>query len=153
MYRDFYATMAQVFPVLLLAFVWESRFLERISHEARLTRRHDPSGVLFWTKPRVRVYLLLVTSVVVVNIMVCVGELAGLVPDRLVTRVFLIGGLALMLGTLMTRIAVDVISATRTAPPPSNEPTADPEESEEGEEGEEGEDSGTAETATDPAAA
>jgi hypothetical protein len=128
-YRDFYATMAQVFPVLLLAFVWESRFLERISHEARRTRRHDPSGVLFWTKPRVRVYLLAVTGTVVVGIVVSVAVLGGVFPDGPATRIFLIAGLVLMLATLMTRIAVDVIAATRTTPRSAGEPDGTAEES------------------------
>jgi hypothetical protein len=116
-YRDFYATMAQVFPVLLLAFVWESQFLERISHEARRTRRLDPSGVLFWTKPRVRAYLLTVAAIVVTGIVVAVGVLGGMFPDALATRVFLIAGLVLMLSTLMTRITVDIMAATRTRLP------------------------------------
>ena|ERR1700754_2143999 len=40
--RVFYATMAQVLPVLLLAPVWESRYLENLPNEERRSRRDDP---------------------------------------------------------------------------------------------------------------
>lgn len=38
---DFYSTAAQVFPVILLALIWESRYLEKLHLERRLSRRED----------------------------------------------------------------------------------------------------------------
>lgn len=113
MFRDFYATMAQVFPVLLLTFAWESRYLQQLRAQTRVPRRHSPSGVLFWTKPRVRGYALTVVGVIVIDIVTAVLVLAGVFPDSFAIRVFLLAGLALILGTLMTRMSVDIIEATR----------------------------------------
>jgi hypothetical protein len=64
MYRDFYATIAQVLPVLLLALMWDSAYLLRLRRQHRPHRRTDPNGVWFWTKPRVRAYTLVVAAVV-----------------------------------------------------------------------------------------
>jgi hypothetical protein len=41
--RDFYSTAAQVLPVLLLALVWESQYLEAPPRQPRRLRRDDPS--------------------------------------------------------------------------------------------------------------
>jgi hypothetical protein len=83
--------------------------------------------VWFWTKPRVRVYTLAVTGEVIVSIAVTMLVLAGLIPDTRGLRIALSGGLVLLLITLLTRIAVDVIRATAAAtePAPSEQPTAD----------------------------
>lgn len=114
MFRDFYATMAQVFPVLLLAFAWESRYLEKLKTQTRRPRRIDPSGVWFWTKPRVRVYSLTVVGVIVTDIALTILVLAGACPDLLAIRIFLVTGLVLILSTLMVRMSVDIVEATRT---------------------------------------
>jgi hypothetical protein len=112
--RDFYATMAQVLPVLLLALVWDSRYLERLRRQTRRSRRVDPKGVLFWTKPRVRVYSLFVTSVLIAGIAVSMLVLSGALSDRAWLRGVLVGGLVLALVTLQVRIASDIVSATRS---------------------------------------
>jgi hypothetical protein len=111
-YRDFYATIAQVMPVLLLALIWDSGFLHRLNTQSRRPRRIDPSGVRWWTKPRVRVYALTVASVVIVATGVAVAVLAGLVPDGWFVRAALTAAAVLVLGTLLTRIGVDIIQAT-----------------------------------------
>ena len=115
MASDFYTTMAQVFPILLLALIWDSSFLDRLRGQRRRLRRVDPSGVLFWTKPRVRVYTLFVGTVVIAFTGVCVLELAGFIPNSFALRVVMCCGLALVLGTVLTRIWFDVIAATSTA--------------------------------------
>lgn len=58
----------------------------------------------FWTKPRVRVYTLLVTMVVIASTAVRVLVRAGLIPDSHALRVALSAGLVLVLLTLFTRI-------------------------------------------------
>jgi hypothetical protein len=112
---SFYATLAQVLPLLLLAFIWDSGFLVRLRRQRRLPKRDDPAGVRFWTKPRVRVYTLLVTTVVIASTAVTILVLAGLIPDSHVLRVALSSGLVLILLTLLTRITVDVLWATAAA--------------------------------------
>src|SRR5262249_35045179 len=105
MTRDFYATVAQVLPVLLLALVFESRHLERIRSEQRRSRRVDPvNGVLFWTKVRVRVYLLSVAVMMLGDTGLCVLTLAGWVPDSVPLRAAVVTGVILAVGTLLFRI-------------------------------------------------
>lgn len=112
---NFYTSLAQVLPLLLLAFIWDSGFLVRLRRQRRLPRKDDPAGVRFWTKPRVRVYTLLVTTVVIASTAVTVLVLAGLIPDSDALRAALSAGLLLVLLTLFTRITVDVLWATAAA--------------------------------------
>ncbi|MEO3744463.1 hypothetical protein [Plantactinospora sp. B5E13] len=130
MYRDFYTTLAQVLPVLLLALIWDSRYLDQVRRQQRPSRRVDPAGGYFWTKPRVRAYSLTIASVIVVELAVVVFVLAGALPDSTVLRTVLVAGLVLSLGTLLFRVAVDVVDATRPEPPPpaaaAPEPAAPP---------------------------
>jgi hypothetical protein len=114
---DFYTTMAQVLPVLLLALVWDSNYLMRLRAQPRRSRREDPGGVLFWTKPRVRVYSLFVTAVLVAGIALSLLVLSGAVPDTAWLRGVLMGGLLLALMTLYTRIGSDIVVATRDRVP------------------------------------
>ena len=113
---NFYPTLAQVFPLLLLAFVWDSGFLARLRRQRRLPRKVDPAGVRFWFKPRVRVYTLLVVGVSVISTGVAVFVLAGVIPDSYALRLTLSCGLVLVLLTLLTRIAIDVLWATQAVP-------------------------------------
>jgi hypothetical protein len=110
--RDFYTTLAQVLPVLLLALMFDSGYLERLRKQSRPARRHDPSGVLFWTKPRVRAYVLVVVVVAVGSTAIALLVLAGMLPDSLALRFVLVAGSVLVLGTLLTRVGIDVIQAT-----------------------------------------
>jgi hypothetical protein len=112
---DFYTTMAQVLPLLLLALIWDSAFLDRLRGQRRLSRRADPGGVRFWTKPRVRFYTLMIAAVVVVSTGVSILVLAHFIPDSFLLRAILSCGLVLVLGTMLTRIYYDVIVATSTA--------------------------------------
>jgi hypothetical protein len=114
--ENFYATLAQVLPLLLLALIWDSGYLTRLRSQQRLPKKVDSAGVRFWTKPRVRVYILAVTGVVIVSTGVTVFVLAGLIPDSRPLRIALSAGLALILITLMTRITIDVILATKDLP-------------------------------------
>lgn len=125
--ENFYATLAQVLPLLLLAFIWDSGFLVRLRQQRRLPRRADPTGVRFWTKPRVCIYTLLVTAVVIISIAVTVLVLAGIVPDSRALRLVLSAGLGLVLVTLLTRITFDVLWATSTKSTTSSGPEMDTE--------------------------
>jgi hypothetical protein len=120
-YGGFYATLAQVLPLLLLALIWDSGFLKRLRQQRRVLRRRaskkdDPDGVRFWVKPRVRWYMLLVAVVVMASTAVPIMVLAGQIPDSHALRVVLSGGLVLVLLTLFTRITVDVLWATTDDP-------------------------------------
>ncbi|NDU75235.1 hypothetical protein GWI34_21790 [Actinomadura sp. DSM 109109] len=112
--RDFYATMAQVLPVLLLALIWESRYLQELRGENRVTRRHDPvNGVRFWTKPRVRIYGFTATGAIVVATVLCFLVLAGVLHDGAWLRAAVMCGLAVALASLLFRICVELVKATR----------------------------------------
>lgn len=111
--RDFYATMAQVFPVLMLALVWESSFLERLRGQARRLRRDDPAGVRFWTKRRVRNWTVFVVVVAALGLALCCLVLAGALADSVAARAGVLCGLAIVLGTLLTRAVVDTVQASR----------------------------------------
>ena len=119
---DYYTTMAQVLPLLLLALIWDSSFLDRLRGQQRRLRQVDPSGVLFWTKPRIRAYILFVAFVVLASMAVSLCELAGFIPDSFTLRVALACLLGLVLATIMTRIWYDVIAATASAPPAESAP-------------------------------
>lgn len=117
---DFYDTVAQVFPLLLLALLWDSAFLERLRAQQRVRGASGPGGVRFWTKPRVRVYMLFVAFVVTASIAVVVFVLAGVIPDTFTLRVVLSCALLVLLGTLLTRVYYDVIAATASRQPPAD---------------------------------
>ncbi|MFI6504093.1 hypothetical protein [Nonomuraea typhae] len=118
MVRDFYATLAQVLPVLLLAFVWDSGYLARLRGQERRRRRDDPvRGVRFWTKGRVRAYALLVSTAILADLGLCVLVLAGLVEDGWIVRALALTGLGLALVTLLTRVVSDIVAATRATDP------------------------------------
>lgn len=118
MATEFYATLAHVLPILLLALMWDSEYLVRLRRQQRLPRRMDPTGVRFWTKPRVRIYALLVTGETVLSTAVAILVLARVIPDSRALRIALSVGLALLLITLLTRIASDVVGATAARPGP-----------------------------------
>jgi len=109
---DLYTTVAQVLPVLLLALMWDSAYLERLRAQRRPSRRDDPSG-FWWTKARVRVYALTVASLVMGDLLLVVLVLAGLVPDAVGVRVVVVVGLVVTAGSLLARIWFDVLEATR----------------------------------------
>jgi hypothetical protein len=113
MYRDFYATLAQVLPVLLLALIWESRYLERLSGQARPSRRTDPANGFWWTKRRVRIYALTIASVIVGELAIVLLVLAGLFGDSTVLRAILVVGVSGALASLLFRIVMDVVVATK----------------------------------------
>lgn len=112
--RDFYATMAQVLPVLLLALIWESKYLDELRGERRASRRDDPvQGVLFWTKPRVRAYAITAASTIIITMALCILVLAGVLDDGRSVRVIVMCGLGLALASLLFRICVEIVKATR----------------------------------------
>jgi hypothetical protein len=97
--------LAQVFPVLMLAVVWESAFLEKL-------RTQDRSAMRFWTKRRVRAWTITIVAITVGEIGLITLVLANVVPDGWLTRALVIGGLACVLGTILTRAIVDITEAT-----------------------------------------
>lgn len=109
--RDLYATLAQVFPVLLLTIVWDREWLVRLA--VRTRRTATTPGVLFWTKPVVRWYSVFLMFVLTAAIGACILVLAGMLDDARWLRGILVGATALALGTLAVRIAAGVLDATR----------------------------------------
>ena len=112
---NFYATLAQVLPLLLLAFIWDSGYLRRLSREDRHVSKGGGTGVWFWTKPRVRVYTLFVAGVVTGSMAVAIFVLGGIIPDSYALRLTLSAALVLIIATLLTRITVDVLRATNSS--------------------------------------
>lgn len=112
--RDFYATMVQVLPVLLIALVFDSGYLKRLrtQRRQRKTRSNRDGDVLIWTKPLVRVYGLTVTAILILDILLCVVMLADYLPDSVGLRAAVMGGAALVAVTLLFRIWFDIIHAT-----------------------------------------
>jgi hypothetical protein len=112
--RDFYSTMAQVFPVLMLALIWESGFLERLKYETRRNKAGNlANGVRFWTKRRVRVWIIVVAVVSAAELLLTIAVLVDALSDTVLVRVLVLAGLAMVLGSLLTRAIVDVLAATR----------------------------------------
>ena len=109
--RDFYATLAQVLPVVLLTIVWDRDWLTRLA--SRVRRTPTTPGVVFWTKPVVRWYLVVLTVVLVGAVGLCVVVLAGALGDAVWLRVVLVAATGMALATLAVRIAAGVLDATR----------------------------------------
>src|SRR5262245_59272407 len=101
--------MAQVFPVLMLAIVWESAYLERLRGKPREHYR-------FWTMSRVRAWTILVIVVTVLAMAVIALVLADVLHDSGVLRGLVLVGLACVLGTLLVRGVVDTVDATSEKP-------------------------------------
>lgn len=113
--RDFYATVAQVLPVLLLAVIFDSGYFDQLKDQKRLPRRLDPlHGVWFWTKGWIRAYTLTMVTVAVLDLMLCVLILADAMRDRPVWRWTTTAGLILIAMSLLFRIWVSVWSATQS---------------------------------------
>ncbi len=114
-YRDFYATLAQVLPVLLLTIVWDRDWLADLPN-----RRHGtgPDDVRLWTKPIVRWYTLMLTAVLLNAIGSSVLVLPGVLDDTAWLRSLLIAAAAMSLATLFVRIGAGVIKATDSGSSP-----------------------------------
>jgi len=106
-----YTTVAQVIPVLLLALMWDSAYLDRLRGESRPPRQAGAAGY-FWTKPRVRLFILAVAVLLMAALLIDVLVLAGVLGDSAALRGIVVGGLVLAMGTLLFRIWVDVVRAT-----------------------------------------
>ncbi|SNS13069.1 hypothetical protein [Actinomadura mexicana] len=114
-HQEFYTTLAQVYPVLLLALLWDSRYLENLRVRERRHRRDDPvDGVWFWTKGRVRAYTIVLTVLILGGLGTVVLGLAGLFEDSVVLRTSLGGTFVLTLVTLLVRVWGQVVVATRS---------------------------------------
>jgi hypothetical protein len=106
---DFYATSAQVIPVLLRALVWESGYLTRLRAENR-------SSGFFWTKPRVRAWGLFMSVTAIGGEASALLVLADIAAPGLVTKGFSLLGMAALLGSLAVRLVSDILSATAGSP-------------------------------------
>jgi hypothetical protein len=51
---ELYTTLAQVLPLLLLRIPWDRHWLDKLP--SRILRTASSPGVIFWTKPRVRLH-------------------------------------------------------------------------------------------------
>jgi hypothetical protein len=110
-YRDFYATLAQVLPVLLLTIVWDRHWLDGLPARTRGT---GPGEVRFWTKPVVRWYSLFLTAALVLAIGGCLLVLVGAADDATWLRVLLMAAAGLSLVTLLVRVSSGIVTATKS---------------------------------------
>jgi hypothetical protein len=123
---DFYTTLSQVLGVLVLSLMWDSQYLQRLARQERPRRQAGTHGVWFWTKPRVRIYSLMVAAALIGGIGAAMSVLGGFLKDTAPLRITLIAVLALGLVTLLTRLSSDIITATRATsatpviPPPED---------------------------------
>lgn len=102
---DFYGTTAQVIPVLLLALVWESGYLDRLKTE-------DRSNYPVFKKPVVRWWGLFMIAAALVGEATMVLVLAGVFGGGDVAKAFGIAGVAALIGSMAVRLCVDVWKAT-----------------------------------------
>ena len=111
--RDFYSTLAQVLPVLILAICWESRYFDHLKKQDRRGSKPGTDEPYFWRKPRVRVFGIFVCGTTIVEIAIASLVLAVIIPSSFPLRVVLMLGLFLVLSTLLTRLCVDLVEATQ----------------------------------------
>ena len=105
---DFYGTTAQVIPVLLLALIWESGYLERL-------KKQDRSKYRFWRKPRVRVWGIFMALAALGAEAVMMLVLADVVERGTIPRWIGLVGLGVLIGSLVVRLITDVLDATDEA--------------------------------------
>jgi hypothetical protein len=116
-HSDFYTTAAGTLPVLLLALIWQSQYLENLRAGPRRPRPTDlGGGVRFWTKPRVRVYAMTVVTITLACLIMCLLVLAGFVPDSFELRLVIVAGVALASASLLYRIWNEIRDATEQDP-------------------------------------
>jgi hypothetical protein len=108
--RDFYGTVAQVLPVVILALVWESRYFD-------LLRTQPRDHVRFWTLNKVRFYSLAVATIIIADITVCLMVLANVIHDNATLRALVVAGVILGLISLLYRIYVHILGSTGALPP------------------------------------
>jgi hypothetical protein len=100
---DFYMAVATVLPLLLLAIVWDSKYLSKL---------HNRTTAMKWF---VLVYGPVAVTYVVCAIALCVAVLGDVWKDATWTRWVIWVGLALAMFTLITRACSDIIEAALTA--------------------------------------
>ena len=81
MHDDFYTTLAQVLPVLLLAFIWDSAYLERLRGQEPADAGSGSRGRPVLNESRVRPFTLFVAALVVASIAITMLQLAASSPD------------------------------------------------------------------------
>jgi hypothetical protein len=105
-HTDYFASAAQVIPVLLLALVWESNYLQMVKSEALEHRR-------FWTQARIRLWSRVILPYSIATEGLAFAVLAGWVDDSGIQRGVVAAGLAGLLVTLLVRMISDVDQHTR----------------------------------------
>ena len=103
--NNYYESLAEVLPLLLLAFMWESHYLDRLPGISDENRK-------LWKKPVVRVYVIFVSIFVLASIAVCVLVLSGYCPENSFTRIFVLCGTVILLVTMSFRLYYDITDAT-----------------------------------------
>jgi hypothetical protein len=102
---DYYATTAQVIPVLLLALVWESGYLPRLKTENR-------ANAPVWTKRNVRLWGLFMSAAAVFGEIAMFAVLADIAHPADFWKGAGLVGVAALLGSLCVRLCVDILNAT-----------------------------------------
>jgi hypothetical protein len=110
--RDFYATVAQVLPIVVLALVWDSGYFETL---------RDPNRTAwFWKTPVVRTYSVIVATVVIADTALCLMVLAGVLGNSVALRGTVFAGIALALGSLLFRICAHILGSDVVRQPKGN---------------------------------
>ena len=97
---DFYATAAQVFPVLFLAIAWDSGYFKRL-------RSRTDDNAKFWKLGRIRMFGFVLCSWNIASLCIALFVLAGLIHDSIGLRLFVLVGLVVSAATLLYRIYED----------------------------------------------
>ena len=102
---NFYITVAQIIPVLLLALVWEGKYLDRVESG-------ETKGQSFWKPKQVMIWSwLILPSAVIVELLCILAAAVGWLRNEFCGWVVVIVMIGL-LATLLVRMLADV---SRTA--------------------------------------
>jgi hypothetical protein len=104
---EFYATAAEMFPVLFLAIAWDSGYFKSLKG-----RTDDKAW--FWKRRQIRWFGIVLCTWNILSIVVALLVLAGLAPDWIVLRLLVMVGLVVSAGTLLYRIYAALRDATKT---------------------------------------
>jgi hypothetical protein len=102
---DFYVTTSQVIPILLLALIWDSGYLQRLRDPTR--------DVRFWKKRRVRVWVIFMSAAAIIGEGAMFLVLADVVSPGDAAKALGLVALAVLLGSLAVRVISDIVDATR----------------------------------------
>src|SRR4051794_32009965 len=103
---EFYATTAQVIPVLLLALTWESNYLNRVKKEDRRNKRVFTKGVVRW-------WSIFAVTVALLGEAMMVLVLANVVSSGDGAKSLGVSGVGVLIGSMIVRVFSEIWDATK----------------------------------------